>query len=214
MDLHMPVVDGFEITRRIRASENQKIRKVPIIALTADFSAMDKEKGGKDGINDYILKPYTPEELLEKLTFFGNPINKEKGFLGKIEKDIKPDLTTDKVSKIDLTAVFEECMGEIEMLEELVALYKRNALEFIGKVKLHLQHRDHAQVQFATHKMKSGLAMMQTHNLLILVQQMNEHSKTDKNFDQMGYLYEQFLKEYPMVEFALDSEVTRLKKQA
>ncbi len=213
MDLHMPVVDGFEITRRIRASDQQKIKKVPIIALTADFSAMDKEQGGKDGINDYILKPYTPEELLEKLTFFGNPANKEKGFLGNIENVVKPALTKNKVSKLDLTAVLEECMGDIEMLEELVALYKRNALEFIGKVKLHLQYRDHAQVQFATHKMKSGLAMMQTHNLLILVQQMNEHSKTDKNFDQMGYLYEQFLKEYPMVEFALDSEVTRLKKQ-
>jgi hypothetical protein len=55
--------------------------------------------------------------------------------------------------------------------------------------------------------------MMQTQNLLILVQQLHEHCVNDRNYDQMNYLYEQFIKEYPMVEFALDAEVTRLKKE-
>ena len=55
--------------------------------------------------------------------------------------------------------------------------------------------------------------MMKTQNLLILVQQLHEHCKTDQNYDQMNYLFQQFVKEYPMVEFALDAEVTRLKKE-
>jgi len=55
--------------------------------------------------------------------------------------------------------------------------------------------------------------MVQAQNLLILIQQIQEHCKTDKNHDQMQYLYDQFLREYPMVEFALDKELTRLRKE-
>ncbi len=213
MDLHMPVVDGYEITRRIRASAENRIAMVPIVALTADFTAQDKEKANQDGINDFILKPYTPEELLEKLIHYGHSKPTSTEFKGTLKKHNHLAPNTDQLTKVDLTEVLEDCMGEIEMLQELVELYKRNALEFIGKTKLHLQNKDVEQVQFATHKLKSGLAMMKTQNLLILVQQLHEHCKTDQNYDQMNYLFQQFVKEYPMVEFALDAEVTRLKKE-
>ena len=55
--------------------------------------------------------------------------------------------------------------------------------------------------------------MMQTQNLLILVQQLHEQCMNDRNYDQMNFLYQQFVTEYPMVEFALDAEVIRLKKE-
>jgi signal transduction histidine kinase/CheY-like chemotaxis protein/HPt (histidine-containing phosphotransfer) domain-containing protein len=213
MDLHMPVVDGYEITRRIRANQQDRISQVPIIALTADFSVQDKEKASKDGINDFILKPYTPEELLEKLIHYGFTKPESTQFQGILEDKEEHILNADDLTRLDLSEVLEDCMGEVDMLAELVELYKRNALEFIGKAKLHLQNKDFEQLQFSTHKLKSGLAMMQTQNLLILVQQLHEHCVNDRNYDQMNYLYEQFIKEYPMVEFALDAEVTRLKKE-
>ena len=104
-------------------------------------------------------------------------------------------------------------MGEVAMLKELIGLFKGNALEFIGLARLHLQNKDYEQLQFATHKIKAGLAMMETQNLLIIVQQLNDHSKTDKNHEHMQYLYEQFVIEYPMVEEALDNEFERLLRQ-
>ncbi len=213
MDLHMPVVDGYEITRRIRANQQQRISQVPVVALTADFTVKDKEKASTDGINDFILKPYTPEELLEKLIQYGFTKPESTQFQGTLEDKEEHAHKTDEMTKLDLTEVLEDCMGEVDMLAELVELYKRNALEFIGKAKLHLQNKDFEQLQFSTHKLKSGLAMMQTQNLLILVQQLHEHCRNDRNYDQMNFLYQQFVTEYPMVEFALDAEVTRLKKE-
>ncbi|MBT8280528.1 MAG: response regulator [Muriicola sp.] len=213
MDLHMPVVDGYEITQMIRASDNSRISKVPVIALTADFSVNDKEKAAEKGIDDYILKPYTPEELLEKLIQYGFSNGKEDAppkknkDLGSVQKKLVPEMS------IDLTGMLEDCMGEVDMLEELLNLFKGNVLEFIGKAKMHLKNKDYEQLQFVAHKLKSGLAMVQAANLLILVQQIQEHCKTDKNHDQMQYLYEQFIKEYPMVEFVLDKEMNRLKKE-
>ncbi|NNJ89196.1 MAG: response regulator, partial [Eudoraea sp.] len=213
MDLHMPVVDGYEITRRIRANQQERISKVPVIALTADFSAGDKDKASEDGINDFILKPYTAEELLDKLIQYGFTKPESTHFQGTLKEKEEIIPKAEEYTQLDLTEVLEDCMGEVEMLAELVELYKRNALEFIGKAKLHLQNKDFEQLQFSTHKLKSGLAMMQTQNLLILVQQLHEHCKTDRNYDQMNFLYQQFVTEYPRVEFALDAEVIRLKKE-
>jgi signal transduction histidine kinase/FixJ family two-component response regulator len=213
MDLHMPVVDGYEITRRIRANQQKRISQVPVVALTADFTVKDKEKASTDGINDFILKPFKPEELLDKLIQYGFTKPESTQFQGALEDIEEQALETDEFTKLDLTEVLEDCMGEVDMLAELVELYKRNALEFIGKAKLHLQNKDFEQLQFSTHKLKSGLAMMQTQNLLILVQQLHEHCKSDRNYDQMNFLYQQFVTEYPMVEFALDAEVIRLKKE-
>lgn len=213
MDLHMPVVDGYEITRRIRANQQERISQVPVIALTADFTIREKEKANTDGINDFILKPYTPEELLDKLIQYGFTKPESTHFQGNLKDKEESTPKPEELTKLDLTEVLEDCMGEVDMLADLVELYKGNALEFIGKAKLHLQNKDFEQLQFSTHKLKSGLAMMKTQNLLILVQQIHEHCKNDKNYDQMNFLFQQFVTEYPMVEFALDAEVTRLKKE-
>ena len=105
-------------------------------------------------------------------------------------------------------------MGEVDMLKELIRLFKGNALEFIGLAKLHLQNKDYEQLQFATHKIKAGLAMMETQNLMIIVQQLHENCKTDKNHEHMQYLYEQFVLEYPMVEVAIDNELERLLRDS
>ncbi|NNE01986.1 MAG: response regulator [Eudoraea sp.] len=212
MDLRMPVMDGYEVTRRIREDKSQHIKNVPIIALTADFGVQEKDKCQSEGINGFILKPYTADELYSKIKDHLKTHDKTTDLKLENATDKEITLSVEKTSKIDLTPVLEECMGEVDMLKELVELYKGNALEFIGLAKLHLQNKDYQQLQFATHKIKAGLAMMQTQNLLIIVQQLHEHCKTDTNHEHMQYLYEQFVIEYPMVAEALDNELERLQK--
>jgi PleD family two-component response regulator len=62
LDLMMPKIDGFETCRRIR--QNFQTAQIPIIMLTAKSELPDKIKGLQDGANDYLIKPYSNEELL------------------------------------------------------------------------------------------------------------------------------------------------------
>ncbi|MDR2696242.1 MAG: response regulator [Deltaproteobacteria bacterium] len=67
MDLHMPEVDGYEATRRIRALDCPEARTVPIIAMTANVFREDIEKCLAVGMNDHVGKPLNLEEVMERL---------------------------------------------------------------------------------------------------------------------------------------------------
>jgi DNA-binding response OmpR family regulator len=61
LDVMMPKLDGFEVTRRLR--EDEATRKMPIILLTARSQEADIQRGFDAGADDYIRKPFSPQEL-------------------------------------------------------------------------------------------------------------------------------------------------------
>lgn len=65
MDIQMPVMDGYEAARQIRA--DQRFAMIPIIAMTANVMARDKESTAKAGMNDHISKPIMLDELYRTL---------------------------------------------------------------------------------------------------------------------------------------------------
>jgi two-component system cell cycle response regulator DivK len=65
MDMSLPVIDGWEATRRIKA--NDATRQVPVIALTAHAMAGDREKAIEAGCDDYDTKPVEITRLLSKI---------------------------------------------------------------------------------------------------------------------------------------------------
>ena len=61
LDVMMPNVDGYTVAQRIRQNEN--IKNVPILMLTALSDIQDKSKGFNIGVDDYLVKPFEMEEL-------------------------------------------------------------------------------------------------------------------------------------------------------
>jgi two-component system, cell cycle response regulator DivK len=65
MDLSLPIVDGWEATRRIKA--NVALKHIPIIALSAHAMTGDEEKARQSGCDDYLSKPLDEDLLFAKL---------------------------------------------------------------------------------------------------------------------------------------------------
>ena len=94
LDLMMPKMDGFEVCKRIR--RNFQTAQIPIIMLTAKSDMADKIKGLGGGANDYLIKPYSNEELLLRVKNVLDWNRKQKdanpltGFAGNraIEKEL------------------------------------------------------------------------------------------------------------------------------
>ena len=70
MDVRMPVMDGYEATKRIRALDNKDVAEIPIIAMTANAFDEDRQASFEVGMNEHISKPVSIEKLKDVLAMF------------------------------------------------------------------------------------------------------------------------------------------------
>ena len=80
MDVHMPVMDGFQSTSAIRQKEKGNGAHIPIIALTASAMKGDRERCIDAGMDGYVSKPLKSEELFQVIDglFVGRPLLEER----------------------------------------------------------------------------------------------------------------------------------------
>jgi len=71
MDIQLPGIDGYEVTRRIKA--DPALRAIPIIAVTSYALSGDAEKAFEAGCDAYVTKPYSPRQLLAKIREYLSP---------------------------------------------------------------------------------------------------------------------------------------------
>jgi len=65
MDIQLPIMDGYEATRRIKADPD--LRGIPLIVVTSYALSGDEEKARLAGCDDYVSKPFSPRDLLAKI---------------------------------------------------------------------------------------------------------------------------------------------------
>ena len=65
MDIQLPILDGYEATRRLKADTD--LKSIPIIVVTSYALSGDEEKARLAGCDDYVAKPFSPRQLLAKI---------------------------------------------------------------------------------------------------------------------------------------------------
>lgn len=65
VDLMMPEIDGFQLIEKVRASE--KLKRTPLIVLSSKENSVDRIRCLRMGADDYLLKPFNPEELVARM---------------------------------------------------------------------------------------------------------------------------------------------------
>ena len=72
LDIMMPEMDGYEFNRILKSRE--ELKNIPVFVLTAKGQVVDRNLAYSIGVTDYITKPFSPREMLEKvLEFLGEP---------------------------------------------------------------------------------------------------------------------------------------------
>jgi len=153
LDVMMPGIDGFEVLERIR-----EISDIPIIMLTAKQEEIDRLKGFDRGADDYVIKPFSPRELISRVKVFMRRVYHNADELILIIGDLKLYPTTMKVEKrgrvIDLTSTefkllhtFMRHKGQILSREQLIELsfgiaytgFDRNIDSYIKRLRNKLE---------------------------------------------------------------------------
>jgi hypothetical protein len=121
-----------------------------------------------------------------------------------IEKSLQAGFSS---QKIDLQPVLEDCMGQMELLEELVRMFQQHVFEFIGSAKVNLINKNFVELELSCQKVMPSLRMMKTFGLLEVAQQISRLCKTDRDEKHLDFLYDQFLQEYPKIQEQIDFEM-------
>ena len=123
LDLMLPQVDGLEVCRAVRA--NEKTATIPIIMLTARADESERIVGLELGADDYIAKPFSPNELVARVRALLRRVHRDPGTMtttyGAIVVDSARHTITSKGEEVALTA------KEFLLLEYLLAHRGRRA---------------------------------------------------------------------------------------
>ncbi len=210
LSANVPYLNSYEIVKRIRNHKNEQLRNTPIVVLINGVSIQNFEKGITYKINDCVSKPYVLDELksilLKNLPQKNTVMALESKRINS-EKDAFND-----VKKINLVTILEDCLGQVDWLEELITSYKENALEFIGVMRVNIENEGMKEIALAAQKVKCGLAMMESENLHNIAEQIEKICKTDGDVKHLTFLFDCFVKEYVLVADAIEEQIQVLKK--
>jgi len=168
MDLHMPEMDGIDATLAIRKSTNEKIKNIPIIALTAAAYKEDKEKMLNAGMNDYLSKPINEEALMRILKQFDSemPIQMiESNLVNELKETSKN--TKEKTISIDIQngvinmTSFKNNFGTFskDILNDIIDEFIGHQAQKMQQIKEDIETKNMNRLMHDAHSLKGEISM-------------------------------------------------------
>jgi two-component system sensor histidine kinase/response regulator len=159
MDMQMPVLDGVAATRAIRA--NPRFALLPIIAMTANVMAADREKCHEAGMNDHIPKPIDPDQLRDALLRWIRPTTKpapaaRAGGSLISQAVARPDSLL--ISGIATADGLRRAGGNRKRYESLLSLFADSQADSISAIRAALASNDSATAHRLAHSLKGASA--------------------------------------------------------
>jgi signal transduction histidine kinase/DNA-binding response OmpR family regulator len=207
MDIQMPEMDGYEITHEIRQRQRKDIRMVPIIAITADASDKEKAKARDAGMDDYIVKPYTPEDLYNTIIkYVGERIRTEKAPI--TEAKIKFREAGRNLEFLD-----KFTGGDQELTIQLLEIFLKQVPEAVNKLNSSIQHREWKETHAVAHKVKSSIAIFELNELRKIITNIEEYARDNEKLDEIPMLFSQFREGSKLALRDLEAELKKLKEK-
>lgn len=172
MDLHMPVMNGYESAEEIRKISST----VPIVAMTADVILGVKEKCEKSGIHYYISKPFDPDHFIKTV----------KDIILENEKDYVEEL-----SVLDQSAGLKNIGCDIGIYHQVLNEYFKENQYTLDEISLAISEGRYSEAALIVHKVKGSSGSIGAKELYVLAVEFQKVLNEEKE-DQINILKERF----------------------
>ena len=197
MDCQMPELDGLEATRRIRDIQRQKItRATPIIAITANAYAEDRDLCMEAGMDDYMSKPFSEEQLRRMLARWA-PKTVEAGAAASgatspsgtpaVIVVPEPEQPVSAEGAIEMPVLLQMQKTHATLLSRLLDTYLGYSPKAIQQMMAALEAQDHGQLKITAHSLKSSSANLGAMKLSGLCRDLEHRLKSTEAWDGPAY---------------------------
>jgi CheY-like chemotaxis protein len=210
MDIHLPGMDGKEITRKIREGKNEK-SGVPVIALTASAPSIDTTNYSEAGFDDMLSKPFNEDDLYRKLL---------ECMKVQIEKTEKPNMKKEKKNagpdrdgtgrRYDLDSLLRLSNGDTRFFKEMIRTFISSTGEGVDFIEKYAGEKNWEKVAHYTHKISAPCKHLSTQALLEYIQEIEKLAKQNRDDSSMPGLVQKMVEEKNILVTQLENELLRL----
>lgn len=206
MDCQMPLMDGYETTKKIREFEGSK-KHTPILAMTAHAMKTDKTKCLAAGMDDYLSKPATADKIKRALVKW---VCREGGSVagasehGGTESFSSPIDSMKELSAFDISIGLEIMGGKVEILKKIVQAYVGVAPGHIEAIEKAFGAEDFAKTNMEAHTFKGASSSIGAERLRHIAQAI-EAAARDGQAEILEKLIKQLAPEYQGFKKAINN---------
>lgn len=211
MDCHMPVMDGFLATARIRAQQANTSDRVPIIGITADVQKNIQKRCREAGMDDYLSKPFTKSQLQHVLEHWLDIESQ----VDNLAADDIPGFQKTGTGLLD-SSILETLKSIVDrnglsLLEKAISLYLQTSLGLAEQIRDAVIGQHAEELRKSAHSLKSASANLGATQLAATCLAL-ENAGQDQNFSFAQKLLLDFDRKFPQVVNALEDKLNSPEK--
>lgn len=226
MDIHMPVMDGYQATELIR--QKTKNRLLPIVAMTADAFEEDRIRAIRAGMNDHLSKPVKPDALYKCLVRWLKPTSNRDDVRDMDVITPQPELTEfklelfDQLIGLDYEKGLNTLLGDKNLYQKLIKQFTEEISRDAIKINEYIKENDYDSLRDLVHTLKgtSGNlgAVKIHHSSSTLYEHLRNHADDvtikSRSIELVSDIYSLKTELYPLTKkITAEQDLTLNKKQ-
>lgn len=206
MDVQMPGLNGLQTIDAIRVAENAPYANIPIIGITASIGENARKKCLEAGANDFVPKPYEPEELKNKIEKLVTEYRQKE----KIVTTNPPPENIMKEKLYDLSNLEQMSDGDKEFMVTMISYFVDNTPEVLENLYTKTKNQDWEAVKQIANKLKPQLNYVGINQIEDEVEQIEQYADKKENLDKIPAMVENSTRVCRQALEQLNEELKRL----
>ncbi|UII32912.1 ATP-binding protein [Fulvivirga ulvae] len=204
MDVQMPEMSGLEVTKQIRKFESKHNKHTPIVALTAAASKEEAENCIRHGMNGYLLKPFTQNNLFLKIT--------ETLGIDTEEAPLEESPAGNPADVINLEDLNELSNGNPAFVVNMLNIFIKNFDVDLVDLQNALEIKDWNKLRGKSHKMIPPCRHLGFNTLMTDLKEIENESQEGQDLNKVDKLVRSVSDNYGKIKPVIEAEITNIQK--